>query len=110
MPRGGAREASEVANAGVTMTYKYTATARASSTHPHDWGRAMAVAIGDLVSQAEAGGDEVEHENLYGEELHLVIKEIRGGAHFTLTWTPKSAGDAPVLAASDGFAAESTPD
>lgn len=72
------------------MNYKYTATANASSTHPHDWGRAMSVALQELVAQSTAGGDDIEHENLYGEDLHMTVAECEEGVRIRLSWTPKS--------------------
>jgi hypothetical protein len=75
------------------MIRKYTASAEASSRHPQDWGRAMAAALTDLVEQVREDGRQVEHEDLYGEELRLVIGAIRGGVEITLTWLPE--GDAP---------------
>lgn len=66
---------------------RYKASETASSKHPRDWGRAMALAMADLVEQADniTGRG---HEELYGEELRLVIREIDDGVDITLSWTP----------------------
>jgi hypothetical protein len=66
---------------------RYKATEPASSKHPGDWGRAMAKAMAELVNQA-AEIDGVGHEELYGENLHLVIKETEDGVEITMTWDP----------------------
>jgi hypothetical protein len=71
------------------MIRKYTASAEASSRHPQDWGRAMAAALTDLIEQRREDGSEVRHEDLYGEDLRLVIGAIRGGVEITLTWIPE---------------------
>jgi len=71
------------------MIRKYTASAEANSRHPQDWGRAMAAAMTDLIEQRREDGGLVEHEDLYGEDLRLVIGAIRGGVEITLTWIPE---------------------
>lgn len=71
---------------------KYTVTEASSSKHPHDWGRAMAVAISRLVEQADQAGDVVEHENLYNEDLHLFVEENDDGVDITMSWTPRASG------------------
>lgn len=67
---------------------RYKATESASSKHPGDWGRAMARAMAGLANQA-AEIDGVGHEDLYGKNLHLVIKETEEGVEITLTWEPE---------------------
>lgn len=74
---------------GTSMNKKYSASAEASSRHPQDWGRAMAAAMTDLVEQRREDGGRVDHEDLYGEDLHLVIGAVRGGVEITLTWQPE---------------------
>lgn len=73
---------------------KFSVTEESDSKHPHDWGRAMAVAISRLVDLAHEAGDVVEHENLYGEDLHLFVSETDEGANITMSWTPR-ASNAP---------------
>ncbi|WP_323959460.1 hypothetical protein GC088_13155 [Arthrobacter sp. JZ12] len=70
---------------------KFSVTEESDSKHPHDWGRAMSVAISRLVEMAEEAGDVVEHENLYGEDLHLYVTETAGGADITMSWTPRTS-------------------
>lgn len=68
---------------------RYTATESASSKHPGDWGRAMARAMAELADQAahiNGGG----HEDLYGEDLHLVIRETDAGVEVVLSWEPEA--------------------
>lgn len=72
-----------------TADKKFTVTQESSSKHPPDWGRAMAVAISRLVDLAREAGDVVEHENLYGEDLHLFVRETDDGVDITMSWTPK---------------------
>ncbi|HXF02187.1 MAG TPA: hypothetical protein VN601_04285, partial [Arthrobacter sp.] len=55
----------------------YTASATANSKNPHDWGRAMAAALSDLVEQSES--DATSPDELYGEKLRLVIEETESG-------------------------------
>lgn len=75
------------------MIRKYTASAEANSRHPQDWGRAMAAAMTDLIQQRREDGGLVDDEDLYGEDLRLVIGAIRDGVEITLTWIPE--GDSP---------------
>lgn len=70
---------------------KFSVTEESDSKHPHDWGRAMAVAISRLVDLAHEAGDVVEHENLYGEDLHLYVTETDDGANITMSWTPRAS-------------------
>lgn len=70
---------------------KFSVTEESDSKHPHDWGRAMAVAISRLADLAHEAGDVVEHENLYGEDLHLFVSETDEGANITMSWTPRAS-------------------
>jgi hypothetical protein len=65
----------------------YTASATANSKNPHDWGRAMAAALTDLVQQSE-GDAAAAPDELYGENLHLVIEETENGVQIHLSWSP----------------------
>ncbi|UNK46437.1 hypothetical protein [Arthrobacter sulfonylureivorans] len=71
---------------GVNVNATYTASATANSKNPHDWGRAMAAALSDLVEQSE--GDAASPDELYGENLHLVIEETESGVQIQLSWSP----------------------
>jgi hypothetical protein len=82
------------------MIRKYTASAEASSRHPQDWGRAMAAALTELIEQRRDDGGDVSHEDLYGEDLNLVIGAIRGGVEITLSWVPEGEDQPPER---DGF-------
>jgi hypothetical protein len=71
---------------GARMNATYTASAAANSKNPHDWGRAMAAALSDLVQQRES--DAAAPEELYGEDLCLVIEETENGVEIHLSWSP----------------------
>ena len=64
----------------------YTASATANSKNPHDWGRAMAAALSDLVQQRES--EAAAPDELYGENLRLVIEETENGVQIHLSWSP----------------------
>ncbi|WP_115789788.1 hypothetical protein [Arthrobacter silvisoli] len=68
----------------------YSALEKATSKHPHDWGRAMASAMAKLVEAARMDGRTFENEFLFGEELQLQIDEDADGVTIKLTWTPDS--------------------
>lgn len=76
-----------------TMTdKKFTVTEESTSKHPHDWGRAMAVAISRLTDLAREAGDPVHDEALIGEELHLLLADTQDGVSITMSWTPGEQG------------------
>lgn len=70
---------------------RFKATETASSKNPGDWGRAMAQAMAKISDQAAEPDGGVGHEDLYGEDLHLVIRETDDGVEITLTWDPEGA-------------------
>ena len=70
---------------------RYTATAKANSKHPYDWGRAMALAVSKLLHQAEDDGLVTQRRNLYDEDLRLRISELADGIQITLSWSPMAA-------------------
>lgn len=72
----------------------YSATENSSSKQPADWGRAMAVAVTRVVAQSRADGHDLEHDNLYGADLHLRITEADHGVQITLRWNPDESADA----------------
>ena len=69
-----------------TNVNAYKASAAANSKNPHDWGRAMAAALSDLVEQSES--DAASPDELYGENLRLVIEETESGVQIHLSWSP----------------------
>ncbi len=71
--------------ARINVNATYTASATANSKNPHDWGRAMAAALTDLVQQSES--DAAAHDELYGENLRLVIEETENGVQIHLSWS-----------------------
>lgn len=75
-----------------TTDRKFAATAESTSKHPHDWGRAMAVAICRLTEMAREAGDPVHHEALVGEDLHLFVEDTEEGVNITMSWTPREQG------------------
>jgi hypothetical protein len=78
-----------------TTDRKFTATEESTSKHPHDWGRAMAVAICRLTDMAREAGDPVHHEALVGEDLHLFVEDTEDGVNITMSWTPREQDTAP---------------
>lgn len=81
-----------------TTDKKFTATEESTSKHPHDWGRAMSVAICRLTDMAREAGDPVHHEALLGEDLHLFVEDTEEGVNITMSWTPR---EQPVVADSE---------
>ena len=73
----------------------YSVIERASSKDPHDWGRAMATAMTRLLDAARLDGQHIEHEFLYGEDLHMRIEENGDGALVSLTWHHEPAASTP---------------
>ena len=78
-----------------TTDRKFTATEESTSKHPHDWGRAMSVAICRLTDMAREAGHPVHHEALVGEDLHLFVEDTEDGVNITMSWTPREQGTAP---------------
>ena len=74
---------------------KFTVTEESTSKHPHDWGRAMAVAISRLTDLAREAGDPVHDEALIGEELQLFVADTEDGVAITMSWTPGEQGPPP---------------
>jgi hypothetical protein len=63
----------------------YSAEAEASSMDPHDWGRAMALAVTRLAEQlAPADTDDI-HATLVGRDLHLKIRDDAAGVIITVS-------------------------
>lgn len=75
-----------------TPEKKFTVTEESTSKHPHDWGRAMAVAISRLTDLARDAGDPVHDEALIGEDLHLFVADTEDGVSITMSWTPSGRG------------------
>ena len=68
---------------------RYTAMEHASSRDPHDWGRAMAVALNRLLEAARQDRNYVGHEHLLGEDLTMRIEAEGDGATVHLAWAPE---------------------
>jgi hypothetical protein len=71
----------------------YSAEADASSTDPHDWGRAMARAVTRLAEQLAPAGSEDIHASVVGRDLHLQIRDDEDGVIITVSTAP--AADPP---------------
>jgi len=71
----------------------YSAEADASSTDPHDWGRAMARAVTRLAEQLAPADSEDIHASLVGRDLHLKIRDDEAGVIITVSTAP--AADPP---------------
>lgn len=66
----------------------YSAEAEASSTDPHDWGRAMARAVTRLAEQLAPADSEDIHASLVGKDLHLNIRDDAAGVTITVSTAP----------------------
>jgi hypothetical protein len=66
----------------------YSAEAEASSTDPHDWGRAMALAVTRLAEQLAPEDSEDIHASLVGKDLHLTIHDDATGVTITVSTAP----------------------
>lgn len=75
---------------------KFTVTEESTRKHPHDWGRAMAVAISRLTDLAREAGDPVHDEALIGEDLQLFVADTEDGVNITMSWTPGEQGPPPA--------------
>jgi len=69
----------------------YSAEAEASSTDPHDWGRAMALALTRLAEQLAPEGAEDRHTSLVDRPLSLRIRDDEAGVTITIS-TQEEAG------------------
>ena len=63
----------------------YSAEAEASSTDPHDWGRAMARAVTRLAEQIAPADSEDIHASLVGRDLRLLIRDDEAGVTITVS-------------------------
>ncbi|WP_024365980.1 hypothetical protein [Arthrobacter sp. TB 26] len=68
----------------------YSAEAEASSMDPHDWGRAMALAVTRLAEQIAPADSEDIHAALVGKDLHLKIRDDDSGVTITVSTAPVS--------------------
>lgn len=68
----------------------YAADAEASSTDPHDWGRAMSRAVTRLAEQLAPADSEDIHAALVGRDLHLKIRDDDSGVTITVSTGPVS--------------------
>jgi hypothetical protein len=66
----------------------YSAEAEASSMDPHDWGRAMALAVTRLAEQLAPEDSEDIHASLVGKDLHLKIRDDESGVTITVSTAP----------------------
>ncbi|MDQ4488931.1 hypothetical protein RBS60_01820 [Sinomonas sp. ASV486] len=74
----------------------YTATEHASSKDPHDWGRAMAVALNRLLEAAKLDRDYLEHQHLLGQDIVMRCESQADGVAVHLSWRPQNQHDAPT--------------
>lgn len=66
----------------------YSAEAEASSMDPHDWGRAMALAVTRLAEQLAPEDSEDIHASLVGRDLHLTIRDDADGVVISVSTAP----------------------
>ena len=69
----------------------YSAEAEASSMDPHDWGRAMALAVTRLAEQLAPADSEDIHASLVGKDLNLKIRDDAAGVTITVSTAPVPA-------------------
>jgi len=69
----------------------YSAEAEASSRDPHDWGRAMALALTRLAEQLAPEDSEDMHASLVDRPLHLRISDDGAGVTIAISTQPESA-------------------
>jgi hypothetical protein len=74
----------------MTEPENYSAEAEASSMDPHDWGRAMALAVTRLAGQLAPGDSEDIHASLVGRDLHLKISDDPAGVKIIVSTGPIS--------------------
>ena len=55
---------------------------------PHDWGRAMALAVTRLAEQLAPEDSEDIHASLVGRDLHLKIRDDAAGVTITVSTAP----------------------
>ncbi|WP_445155813.1 hypothetical protein ACTWLI_06400 [Arthrobacter sp. Hor0625] len=70
----------------------YSAEAEASSRDPHDWGRAMALALTRLAEQLADEDSEDIHAVLVDRPLNLEIRDEEDGVCITVSTRGGSAG------------------
>lgn len=69
----------------------YSAEAEASSRDPHDWGRAMALALTRLAEQLAPEDSEDMHASLVDRPLHLRISDDGAGVTIAISTQPEPA-------------------
>jgi hypothetical protein len=75
----------------MTESEKYSAEAEASSRDPHDWGRAMALALTRLAEQLAPEDSEDMHASLVDRPLSLRIRDDAAGVTITVATLADSA-------------------
>jgi hypothetical protein len=69
----------------------YSAEAEASSRDPHDWGRAMALALTRLAEQLAPEDSEDMHASLVDRPLNLFIRDEAAGVTITVSTSTDSS-------------------
>lgn len=72
----------------MTESENYSAEAEASSMDPHDWGRAMALAVTRLAEQLAPEDSEDIHAALVGKDLCLTITDDDEGVVIKVSTAP----------------------
>lgn len=75
----------------MTESEDFSAEAEASSVDPHDWGRAMALAVTRLAEQLAPGDSEDIHAALVGRDLCLTITDGDEGVIIKVSTAPGTA-------------------
>lgn len=74
----------------------YFGIEHASSKDPHDWGRAMAVALNRLLEAAQVDRDYLEHKHLLDQDIMMRATADGDGVTVHLSWRPQNQEDAPA--------------
>jgi hypothetical protein len=83
----------------------YSAEAEATSRDPHDWGRAMALAVTRLAEQLAPEGSPDIHASLLGRDLLLRIRDDPAGVTITVSSEAGPDGSGPGADEPAGHAA-----
>jgi hypothetical protein len=79
----------------------YFAEAEATSRDPHDWGRAMALAVTRLAGQLAPAGSPDIHASLVGRDLRLRIRDDPAGVTISISSEAGPGGSEPGLGADE---------
>lgn len=79
-------------------TWKSTGMDISTSTHPSDWGRAMAVALRHLAEELGEPGAEPKPADVVNRDLILRIEDCAEGVKISITASPRTAEEEQAAA------------